>query len=300
MAIYTHYYAILLIVTELLFLLFFLNKIMLKKILFVIIMIFLLYLPWIQYIRIKNVGTVKPVFLSWLEWDIFDGLNTNYSNYLLVIFCLTAILFIIYKIINKKNLLPYIYELMLLWIAFIPFIIVFILYFFGFKCYKSQYLIISVIPYYIFISRGIVLIFRKFILISIITMLTFLLTSFNMLKTMTNISLNQPNPKSVFLFVKNNFNKFDNSVLLIGFRDKSFEYYINKFNNNVIPDDRIKIVSPIQNIEYIVKNYNCSHIWLIDDISEDEFKVINLKYSFNKDISLFDGREWSASLFSIN
>lgn len=299
LCLYTHYYAILLILTEISFLMLFFNKVLYKKILFIFITIFILYLPWIHYISIKNVAVDKPDFINWFKWDVCSGCNI----YIFLILCFVPILsmlYNLYKNYKKESLLNYKKELLLVYLGIFPFLVIIILQYFGFECYKNKYLIFSIIPYYIIIARGIVLLFRKSVWIYLFTIVLATSLFLHLCEFKINNNANIASPKQAFLFVKNKFNKYDNSCLIIGFGKFSFEYYIDKYNNEVIPDNKIIFTSgDVKTAENIINNSNLSYIWLIDSKEKDEYSIFKLRYELIDNVSFDDGKEWSCSLFKV-
>ena len=301
LSLYTHYYALLLISLEFSFLLLFFGKTALKKILLIFFIVFLLFVPWMFFIKVRNIYTVYPNFLDFLEWNICGGFKNNKFNYVLFIGFLIGCFSIFVNIFKqiKQEKMNYIYDFMLLWLSFIPFIIVFVLYYFGFKCYHARYLIFSLVPFYIIISRGICLFIKsKYLMLLLLSMFTIFVCN-NTLPLIKNENLLESNPKDIVCFVKENFYKVDNSILVIGFRDMSFEYYLTDFNKEiVIPKDKIFISYNNDDIERFIKEKEPSYIWLIDDDSQDNYTFLKSKYNIIEKEDFPNDRSWLVSLFS--
>ncbi len=293
--IYTHYYGLLLLFVELLFPLFLFNKNLTKRILIIATIIFVLYLPWIKYVPISNISSVdygKYTLFRFFEWIVFGELSNKY-NLIYVCLFFISIIFILYDIIVQKYKKKIIENLFLVWVLFLPCIIIgFLYYICNFKIYKPNYLILLAAPGYILIAKGIFCLINKekLAMLIMVTFIFFNMFNYTFTCAQNNI-LSSGNPKEVFLFVKNNFYKYDHDTdLLIGFRDFSFEYYISKFNENTIPVDRIHPVNE-HNIIDCIRNNKIVSFWLIDDKDCQEYNLINKYYKLEEKVRFYDGQD---------
>lgn len=300
LCIYTHYFGLLLIFVEFLFLISIRFK-YIKQILMVCFFIFLLYLPWIFFIHTRYIKTVYPDFIQWLGWNVFGG----YENiFLLPLLCLFPFIFIIYKKLSDKYRLfdfinIYKSEIMLIVLATVPFIIVWISDKFFFKCYNNRYMIISIAPYYILVARGIVLIFRNFIFISIFTLCLLIGMSFHFIishiQHLTGAYSDQP--VTALMDIKNHYGKYLNSYLLLE-NANYFDYHLKKYCKE-IPEDKIKIINHMEQdskikIMNFITQQKPQYIWLIDSLKKEHYLILNNTY---KQIYINSYKNWDVYLF---
>lgn len=244
--IYTHYFALLLLANQLLFLFMFYRKKSIKFLLFFSAMIFLLYLPWIRFIEKKSVVTLDTNYLKWLNDCVFF----NYKYKLLfVVFLISPILCIlIEKIFQKKSLSSIVknfrYELFLLFFCMVPYVLLFFINRYMFNCYSERYIVFLIPVYIILISRGITLLFRNFILqVSMVSFIVLTL-SFNLFNykvhSFTGFYCDDPRGaiKCISEIYKLNRDK-DMEIMLVGVH--FFDFYISKYLNN-LSKDKITII----------------------------------------------------------
>ncbi|MDD5020930.1 MAG: glycosyltransferase family 39 protein [Endomicrobiaceae bacterium] len=281
LCIYTHYFGLLLIFIEFLFL-FFIRFKYIKQILPVYFFIFLLYLPWIPFIHTRYIHTVYPDFIQWVRWNVFGG----YENiFLLPLLCTYPFIFIIYKKISNGHSMSefvniYKSEIMLIVLAAVPFIFVWISDKFLFKCYNHRYIIFSIAPYYILAARGIVLIFRKFILITTATLLLLTGMSFHVIIShIQHLTGNYSDqPINALMDVKKKYGKYPDSFLLLE-KANYFDYHLNNYCKE-IPNSKIKIIdyteknSKIKIMNFITQQ-KPKYVWLIDSLKKEHFLILN-------------------------
>lgn len=304
LSIYTHYFCLLLIFCELLFLLVFFRKKLIKSVLITTLVIFVSYIPWIKFINPRYIFTVYPNFINWLETDCFGG----YKKYLMIFFILTVIFFIICFYIKnkdlKKTINKYKKEILLLFISTIPFFITYITHVFLFNCYNNRYLIISVPTVYLLTARGITLIFKNFILLTIFCIVLF----FSIFCFSTNNFYEHRNGKyyeqtyEVMHGAKVCFNLNPNNTILIFEFENYFDYYIDKmfkeYKNQTFIIDYYKEDKNIASIIHnIIQTNNPNYIILIDSLKKEHLNYLSKNFA---NILIEECRSWDLYVFKTN
>ena len=244
--IYTHYFALLLLMSQMLFLLVFYRKKSIKYLLFFSVTIFLLYFPWMQFIEKKGVVTYSVNFFKWLD----DCVLFNYKYKSLFIFFLIVPIFVIFynkifkKISFKLIVENFRYEFFVFFFCIIPLVLVFLIDNILFHCYAERYIVFLIPMYIILISRGIILILRNFVIQTIFVFVLSISLSFHLLNYKVNsfTGFYCDNPEGAIqcmsTIYKLNRNKNIN-LLLVGVH--LFDYHINKYLNEV-EKDKITII----------------------------------------------------------
>lgn len=304
LCIYTHYFGLLLIFVEFIFLILIRFK-HIKQILIVYFLIFLLYIPWINFIHTRHIHTVTPDYIQWVRWNVFGG----FENILLLpLLCFLPFIFIVYKKLSVKyNFFDFINiyksELMLIVLATVPFLIVLITDSFIFKCYNNRYMIISIAPYYILAARGIVLIFRKFILITTVTILLLTGMSFHVINShIHHLTGNYSDqPVNALMDINKHYGKYPNSYILFE-NANYFDYHLNKYCKK-ISNDKIKIIDHTEKdsktkIMNFINQQKPDYIWLIDSFKKEHYSILNNTYTQiysnfykNWDVYLFEAKK---------
>lgn len=297
--IYTHYFAILLLSTQLLFILFFYGKKSIKYLLFLSVTIFLCYFPWIFFIEKKGVNTFNINYLEWLNHCVF--FNSKYKLVFAFFLMFPVLLIVFNKILKKKDLKKIVedfrYEIFLLFFCIIPYFLLFFIDKCLFNCYAERYIVFLIPIYIVFISRGITLLFRNFIiLVSFVSLIVFVL-SFNMLDfkvhNFTGFYCQKPREAMHCISKIYESNKNKNiEIVLIGVH--FFDFYISKYLGNV-DKDKINIIdwrkcNVDNNIielleqkrpEYVLTVQSCHTNYL-----QNNFAVVFYEYFNNFDVYL--------------
>jgi uncharacterized membrane protein len=305
---YTHYFAILVVFCQMLFVIVFFAKSLFKKIAASAVLAFALYLPWVPFIQKRDVYTEAPNFFKWFLDYVLSGFNPVFFIILLVFLSV----FIIWQFVKSRKNIPLFvqnnYQLLLLfWMAFVPFIAVFIIDTYFFKCYNPRYMEMFVFYYYILFARALVLLFRRNALIFAASLVMFTFLSF---KTASGIA-NRPEfnrasaPSKAVKFIASKFNKYPSSIVIFPY-DNHFEYHTSL--QNVMPLDRFKSIGFRENEEQYLSEFSNfisqkqpEYIWILWVRSYDyypplEFAKENYTFVFNNDLS----EHWKLYLFKTN
>ncbi len=214
-----------------------------------------------------------PDFFEWINWNVYSSYNLFIVLFLAFIPLLPLIIdFIKYKNINmlyKKHL----YVLMLFFLFLIPYLTIYCIHNSGITCYQHKYLIISMIPFYILIAHGIVVIGKRK---SIIFLLMIMFVLFAMKQRQQDMSYLK-NSEYIVNFIINNHNKTQRPILFINnYRTeinnkdvmftKYYKYHYDKYLNNkksvkICFDDEMTVN---QTIEELSSNYGNNSIWVVD------------------------------------
>jgi len=266
---YSHYFGCIIIFTELLFLVIIFGKKIVRELVYIFIIIAIFYLPWLLLILPKQIRRGPPNFIEWINWNVFG----DYNAIILFILIFLALIPIIHEIIKYRNIKFAINNNMsvfaVLFLFLFPYLFVYLLYILGITCYQSKYLIISIIPFYVLIARGINIVKRKSIifLLVVIFVLSALWQKQHFIPFLDN-------PEYIINFVINNHNKTKRPILFINNKVDMFrEYYQYHFDKYLKKDinNSVKIVFDYDNyhninndIKMLSRIYNNQYIWVID------------------------------------
>lgn len=268
---YSHYFGCIIVFTELLFLVLIFGKKIVKEIVSICVIIAILYVPWLLLIRLKQIRRIPPDFMEWISWNVF----ADYNVIVLFILIVLALIPIIHEIIKYRNIKFVINKnisfFTVLFLFLFPYLFVCLLYILGITCYQPRFLIISIVPFYILIARGINIVNKKSVifLLVVIIVLSALWQRKHFIPFLDN-------PEYIINFVINDHNKTKRPILFINNRVDMFrEYYqyhcdkyLNKDMNNsvkiVFDYDKYHYYTINDDIEMLSRIYNNQYIWVID------------------------------------
>jgi len=286
--VYTHYFGCVLIFSELLFLLLFFYRSIIKEIMIIVISITVLYGPWFLFSYPKKVPAINPNFMEWINWNVFGC----YNCYILIGLIFISILPFLHSITINKNIKLSLKEhtlyFLMLFLFLFPYLLICCIHNFLINCCQYKYLIIAIVPFYILIAHSIVILGRKRILIFLFTII-FLISA---IKQKNNFIPFLNNTEYPLKFIINNYNKTKKPILFIdkyGLYNKYYKYHCDKYLNKSTKND-IKFITEydektiMNEIDTFSNFYHNQYVWLFDcssvcDVNEE---------ATDKDVILFN------------
>lgn len=306
LAIYSHLFAVLILISHFIFIIYLKNKKLLIRHLFALLFIFVFALPLlmapsikssqINWISVPDASSLIATF-SYLTFDFFP----------LALPCLLIFIrFILekrFEILKNKS-----YIFILIWILF-PIIFAFLFSIFIKSIYNLQYLIICLIPVLIFLTQILISLKKKLIftiLLSLIVLgsiirLVFWYNEFPLPYTITNNK--NTDWKLASVYISKNAVPNDKVIVIPAYTKIILDYYLADKKNINILDLQPATLSTGSTSEFdykLINNLpsNDSRIWLIQDL--DLSKNYPIKDIIKKEINKKYKLENSKDLYKIN